>query len=56
MIHAFLERFHHGYYRLCWHRSHRLNLACWRFQTYDQQCGKHNDACFNGCEKERSRA
>ncbi|MCW2898795.1 MAG: hypothetical protein JWO67_1060 [Streptosporangiaceae bacterium] len=49
MIHGFLARWRNGYWRLCLHRSHRLNLPCYRGQTYDHQCGKHNDSCFHGC-------
>ena len=53
MIGAFLARWRGGYYRRCLHRSHRLRLACWRGQTYDHQCGKHNRTCFNTCPATR---
>lgn len=47
--HAFLRRFRCGYWRRCDHRSHRLHLPCYRGLTYDGQCGRHNESCFNGC-------
>lgn len=47
MIHAFLRRYHGGYWRRCGHRSHRLSLRCYRGFTYDGYCGKHNETCFN---------
>src|SRR5688572_11559598 len=34
----------HGF---CRHRSHRLNLPCWRWFTYDGFCAKHNNTCWN---------
>lgn len=49
MIHKFLKRWRRGYYRLCVHRSHHLRLPCYRLQTYDHQCSKHNGTCFNAC-------
>lgn len=49
MIHRFLRTWRGGYYRLCRHRSHRLRLPCFRFMTYDGQCGRHNSSCFYAC-------
>lgn len=49
MIHAFLERYRNGFYRLCRHRSHRLRLPCYRGFTYGGFCGKHNTTCFHVC-------
>ena len=45
-LHWFLKRWQNGYYRLCVHRSHLLRLPCFRVQTYDHRCGKHNLPCL----------
>lgn len=37
------------HWRYCHHRSHALGLACWRWNVYDGQCGKHNTSCFHAC-------
>lgn len=49
MIHEVLQSYQGGYWRLCWHRSHRWRLWCFRLHIYDGQCSKHNGSCFNGC-------
>lgn len=33
----------------CLHRSHGIQLPCWRWSEYDGQCGKHNTTCFHAC-------
>lgn len=48
MIHAFLERYKHGYYRRCRHRSHRLRLRCYRGFAADGYCARHNDQWWRG--------
>lgn len=50
MIHKFLGWWADGYYRRCYHRSHRLRLRCYRGMTYDGYCSKHNGTCFNAHE------
>lgn len=40
------------HWRYCSHRSHRLNLRCWRWFVYDGYCGHHNASCYIGCPTE----
>lgn len=48
MIHRLLAKSANGYWTLCFHRSHRLRLPCYRFQTSDGRCAKH-DEYFHQC-------
>lgn len=36
----------------CTHRSHALGLACWRWDTYDGQCPRHNASCYHACPED----
>lgn len=45
-------RWRYGYQVVCMHRSHHLRLPCFRWRTYDGQCGRHNTTCFFDCTRE----
>lgn len=35
------------HWKYCNHRSHVLNLRCWRWFNYDGFCVKHNGTCWS---------